>query len=256
VLDRPNPLTGSIVEGPMLDSVLANPNDPSPQQPGLAYALYSIPLRHGMTMAELARFYNATLSINADLHVIPAAGWHREIWFDRTKLPFVAPSPNLPSFQSVMLYTALVPFEATNLSVGRGSLAPFQVVGAPWLNTDKVIQILKDADVHGVQFMAEAITPIGPSDGKYNGQTIPGIRITVTDRSALQNTRVFANLLSAIHRVHPTELTIDTLHFDRLFGSAQARRDLLNGADADAVVDRSYGPTYAFRERVKRYLMY
>jgi uncharacterized protein YbbC (DUF1343 family) len=256
VLDRPNPITGSIVEGPVLDSTLANSADPAPGRPGLAYAFASIPLRHGMTLAELARYYNVTLQIGADLHVVPAAGWLREVWWDRTGLPFVPPSPNLPSFHSVQLYPALVAFEATNLSVGRGTSTPFQLIGAPWLDQKQVIQVLKDATVRGVKFTPEDFTPSGASDGKYNGQTVHGIRLTVTDRSALQTSRVLANLLVAIHGVHPTQLQIDTLHFDRLFGSTADRQALFRGDDPDAVIDREYGPAYAFRERVHRYLLY
>ena len=256
VLDRPNPITGSVVEGPMLDSALANGDDPAAGHPGLAYALAPIPLRHGMTMAELARYYNVTLKIGADLHVVPIVGWHREVWLDRTGIPFVPPSPNLPSFRSVQLYAALVPFEATNLSVGRGTSLPFQFVGAPWLNTKQVLKLLHDAGVQGVRFTSLDLTPYQASDGKYNGTTIHGIQITVTDRSALQTSRVLANLLAAIHHAHPDELQIDTLRFDRLFGSAADRRALLRGDDPDAVIDREYGPAYAFRERVHRYLLY
>ena len=256
VLDRPNPITGAIVEGPVLDSALSNPDDPTPGRPGLAYALAPIPLRHGMTMAELARYYNVALGIRCDLHVVPMLGWRRELWFDRTDLPFITPSPNLPSFHSVMLYPALVPFEATSLSVGRGTGDPFQLVGAPWLDAGKVIRALRDQGVRGVQFSATDVVPSKASDDKYNGQTVHAIHVTVVDRSELQTARLFANLLVAINKVHPGRLRIDTVRFDRLFGSSDARRALLRGEDPDAVVDRQFGPVYAFRERVKPYLLY
>jgi uncharacterized protein YbbC (DUF1343 family) len=256
VLDRPNPITGAVVEGPVLDSSLANAADPAPGRPGLAYALYPIPLRHGMTFGELARFYNQVLDIHADLHVVPVSGWRREVWFDRTGLPFVPPSPNLPTFESVKLYPALVAFEATNLSVGRGTDAPFQRIGAPWLNAAQVIKQLKSRPIEGVRFEAETFTPEGASDGKYNGQAIHGIRITVTDRSALQTSRLCAALFSAIYRVHWQQFKIDTLRFDRLFGSPSDRRALMSGKDPDAVIDGEYGPAYAFRQRVKPYLLY
>jgi uncharacterized protein YbbC (DUF1343 family) len=256
VLDRPNPITGSVVEGPILDSALSNADEPAPGKPGLAYALAPIPLRHGMTMGELARYYNDVLGIKADLHVIPAKGWHREVWLDRTGLLFVMPSPNLPTFESVILYPGLVPFEATNLSVGRGYRGAFQVVGAPWLKSNEVIQILKDQVVRGVRFSAEDFTPFGASDKKYEGTPVHGIRFTVTERSALQTSRLCAALFSALHRVHPTEFTVDTLHFDRLFGSPAARQALMRGDDPDAVIDREYGPAYAFREKAKKYLLY
>ena len=248
VLDRPNPITGSIVEGPMLDSSLANEKT--------AWALYPIPLRHGMTIGELARFYNDAFHIGADLHVIPVRGWSREIWFDRTGLPFVRPSPNLPSLESEMLYTALVPYESSNLSVGRGTPAPFQLVGAPWLNADSVIKILKLRPVRGVRFDREDLTPQNAGDQKYNGQLIHAIRITVTDRSALQTARLCAALLSAVHRVHGDQLTLQLPRFDREWGSPQAREAILRGEDPDAVIDSTYGPVYAFRERVRPYLLY
>jgi len=97
VLDRPNPITGYIIEGPLLDSALANPNDPAPGRPGQAYALWPMPLRHGMTIGELARYFNDVLQIRANLHVVPALGWRRDVWFDLTGLPWVNPSPNMPS---------------------------------------------------------------------------------------------------------------------------------------------------------------
>jgi uncharacterized protein YbbC (DUF1343 family) len=110
VLDRPNPITGYFVEGPVLDSALANPNDPAPGRPGQAYALYPMPLRHGMTMGEMALFFNDALNIHANLKVVPMDGWRRDLWFDRTGLPWVQPSPNLPTLQSAILYPALVAF--------------------------------------------------------------------------------------------------------------------------------------------------
>jgi uncharacterized protein YbbC (DUF1343 family) len=256
ILDRPNPITGSFVEGPMLDSALSNANDPAPGKPGLAWALYPIPLRHGMTMGELARFYNAELKIGADLHVVPAARWSREVWFDRTGLPFVAPSPSLQSFPAVILYTGLVPFEATNLSVGRGTTEAFRRIGAPWMDPKRVIAALKDRPIRGVRFSPVDFTPVSPGDNKYPGQLVHGIRIEVTERSQLQTSRLAAGLLSAIHKLYPTELTIDSTRFDRLFGSPSARHAILNGADPDAVIDSTYGPAYAFRQRVAKYLIY
>ena len=256
ILDRPNPLTGALVEGPILDSALSNADDPAPGRPGLAWALYPIPLRHGMTMAELARFYNDRLKIGADLHVVPADRWTREVWFDRTHLPFVAPSPNLRSFNAVMLYPGLVAFEATNLSVGRGTTNAFERIGAPWMDAKRVLEILKDHGIGGVRFTPLDFTPAAPGDGKYAGQVVHGLGIEVTQRSELQTSRLTAGLLSAIHKAYPTELTVDTTRFDRLFGSPDARRAIIGGEDPDAVVDSLYGPAYAFRRSVARYLLY
>lgn len=256
VLDRPNPITGYYVEGPMLDSSLANPNDPAPGKPGKAFALYPMPLRHGMTMGELAQFYNDVLNIHANLTVVPVAGWRRDVWFDLTGLPWVNPSPNITSIHSAMLYPALVMFEATNLSVGRGTPTPFQLIGAPWLKTGQVLSLLKDRQLTGVRFSEEAFTPVDPGDQKYRGMSIPGIRVTVTDRSSLQAARVGATLLWAINKTSPNDLHIELPGFDLLFGSAAYRTALLNGDDPDEVIDKAYKPVYEFRNATRQYLIY
>ena len=256
VLDRPNPITGYIIEGPVLDSSLANPEDPAPGRPGLAYALWPIPLRHGMTIGELALFYNDVMKIHADLHVVPVQGWRRDVWFDLTGLPWVKPSPNMPSLQSAMLYPGLVAFEATNLSVGRGTPEAFQHVGAPWLNAAATVAILKDREIPGVRFYAERFTPVDPTDGKYGGQSIPGIKIVVVNRSALQSVRVGASVLWAINKTAGTRLTIDSRAFDLRLGAPAVREALLRGDDPDVVIDREYRAAYAFRERTRQYLIY
>jgi uncharacterized protein YbbC (DUF1343 family) len=240
----------------VLDSTLANPNDPVPGRPGLAYALYQIPLRHGMTMGELALYYNDVLGIHADLHVVPARGWRRDVWFDLTGLPWVKPSPNMPSLHSALLYPGLVAFEATNLSVGRGTEEAFQHVGAPWLNAAATVALLKDREIPGVRFFAETFTPRNPTDGKYAGQTIPGIRIMVIARNAVQSARVGATLLWAIRKTAGDKLTIDNRAFDLRFGSPSVREALLRGDDPDVLIDREYRSAYAFRERTHQYLIY
>jgi uncharacterized protein YbbC (DUF1343 family) len=256
VLDRPNPITGYIIEGPVLDSALANPNDPAPGRPGQAYALWPMPLRHGMTMGELALYFNDVLKIHADLHVVPASGWRRDVWFDLTGLPWVKPSPNMPSLHSAILYPGLVAFEATNLSVGRGTPEAFQHVGAPWLNAAATVAILKDREIPAVRFYTETFTPVNPTDGKYAGQTIPGIKIVVIDRSALQSARVGASLLWAINKTAGSKLTIDNRGFDLRFGAPAVREALLRGEDPDELIDREYKSAYAFREATRQYLIY
>jgi uncharacterized protein YbbC (DUF1343 family) len=256
VLDRPDPITGYIIEGPVLDSALANPEDPAPGRPGQAYALYPMPLRHGMTMGELALFYNDVLNIRANLHVVPVTGWRRDVWFDLTGLKWVKPSPNMPSIHSAMLYPGLVAFEATNLSVGRGTPEAFQHVGAPWLNAAATVAILREREIPGVRFFAETFTPQNPGDQKYNGQAIPGIRITVINRSALQSARVGATLLWAIRRTAGDKLTVDNRAFDLRFGSPELREALMRGEDPDRLIDREYREAYAFRERTRQYLIY
>jgi uncharacterized protein YbbC (DUF1343 family) len=256
VLDRPNPITGFFVEGPMLDSSLANSDNPGPGNPGLAYALYPMPLRHGMTVGEMALFYNEVLGIKADLKVVPMKYWRRELWFDRTNLPWVRPTPNMPSLQSAMLYPGLVAFEGTNLSVGRGTNTAFQLLGAPWLKADSVIAMLKLRDLHGVRFLAEDFTPENATDGKYSGVRVHGIRMLVTNRNSMQPSRIGAALLWAIAKVNPNDLKIQDRTFDERFGSARIREALLRGDDPDAVIDGEYKAVFAFREKARKYLLY
>jgi uncharacterized protein YbbC (DUF1343 family) len=256
VLDRPNPITGFYVEGPVLDSALANPDDPAPGKPGQAYALYPVPLRHGMTMGEMALMFNDVLGIKANLKVVPMRSWRRELWFDRTGLPWVKPSPNMPSLQSAMLYPGLVAFEGTNVSVGRGTTTAFQIVGAPWMKSAQIVAMLKARDIRGVRFLVEEFTPQSPTDNKYGGQKINGIRILITNRNSMQPSRVGAALLWAIAKTSPNELQVNPRTFDLRFGAPRIREALMRGDDPDAVIDREYRAAFEFRERTRRYLLY
>jgi uncharacterized protein YbbC (DUF1343 family) len=238
VLDRPNPITGIHVEGPLLDAALAYNGTHSDARAAKPYAIYPIPLRHGMTMGELARFYNESLEIGADLHVIPMTGWRRDTWFDETRLPWVKPSPNMPSLTSALLYPGLVAFEGSNLSVGRGTSHAFQRVGAPWLDAEAVAALLEERELHGVRFEAERFTPEDPTDGKYAGMEIPGIRIEVEDRDRVQAARIGAALLWAIARTNRDSLVLNHRSFDERFGSSKARAAVVRGDDPDEVLDR------------------
>jgi uncharacterized protein YbbC (DUF1343 family) len=256
VLDRPNPITGTRVEGPMLDSLLANPDEAAPGRRALPYALGAIPLRHGLTMGELARYYNDRLALGAELHVIPMRGWHRTSWFDETGLPWVQPSPNLPSLTSVLLYPAIVAFEGSNLSVGRGTPEAFQRIGAPWLDARRVVSLLTGRRLSGVRFDAETFTPQSPTDGKFGGRAIPGLRIVVTDRNRVEAGRLAAALLWAVSRANGDSLRLDTLAFDLRFGAPGARAAIVRGADPDSTLAGMVPEIAAFARRVKPYLLY
>jgi uncharacterized protein YbbC (DUF1343 family) len=256
VLDRPSPLSGEGASGPMLDSSLANPEEHTRARPARPFALYPFPLRHGMTMGEMARFYNGELGIGADLHVVPVAGWKRSEWFDQTGLPWVKPSPNMPSLTSALLYPSVVAFEATNLSVGRGTPEPFEHLGAPWLDPKAVIALLEEQELAGVRFEAQSFTPVRPGDAKYPSTRLPGIRIIVEDRDRLQSGRLGATLLWAVAKVHGNALRIRLPDFDLLFGSSAAREALLRGEDPDEVIDATVPAVVAFQRQARQYLLY
>lgn len=256
VLDRPNPITGARRDGPMLDSSIANPEEPTAARPGRAYALYPFPLRHGMTMGEMALYYNTTLGIGARLRVVPMSGWRRTTWFDETNLPWVKPSPNMPTLTSALLYPSLVPFEGSNVSVGRGTPEAFQRFGAPWLPARAVADILNGRGLPGLRFVAEEFTPMDPGDRKYAGQRIPGIRIIVEDRERVHAGRLGASILSALVQTSRDSLQITPLTFDLRFGSPAAREALFAGDDPDTVIDRDLPAVVAFERAARPYFLY
>jgi uncharacterized protein YbbC (DUF1343 family) len=256
VLDRPNPLSGARTEGAMLDSALANPEESTEARPANGFALYPMPLRHGLTMGELARFFQQQLKLATRLTVVPMRNWRRQMWFDETSLPWVRPSPNMPNLTSAMLYPALVPFESSNLSVGRGTAEPFQRFGAPWLRADSLARLLEDLSLSGVRFRAERFTPTQPGDGKYAGQAIPGIRIEVLNRDLVQPARIGAAILWALARVHRDSLKLTDRGFDLRMGSAHVREAILGGADPDAVMDRQLPAIVAFERDARRIHLY
>jgi uncharacterized protein YbbC (DUF1343 family) len=209
-----------------------------------------------MTMAELARFFNAKLGIGADLHVVPMRGWRRELWFDETRLPWVRPSPNLPTLASATIYPALVPFEGTNLSVGRGTEEAFQRFGAPWLRADSVVALLQARHLPGVRFVRSDFTPQAPTDGKYGGQHIPGVRIVMTDRDIYHAGRTGAAVLWAVARVSPDSLVVRAATFDDRFGRPAMREALMRGEDPDSVVARDDVAVEAWRREMAPFRLY
>jgi len=256
VLDRPNPITGEHVDGPMLDSALSNAQDNTPQKPGKAYALYPFPLRHGMTMGELARFYNRVLRINASLHVIPMSGWHRDMWFDQTGLPWVRPSPNLPTLASALVYPSLVAFEGSNVSVGRGTTDAFQRFGASWLNAARVVELLNARRLPGVRFVVDSFTPINPGDAKFAGVRIPGVRVDVTDRERLQSGRASAAILWSLLQANRDSLRISTRAFDERFGSRAIREAIVAGTDPDVAFDAQRAAVDRFVRDAQQFRLY
>ncbi|MFN9201441.1 MAG: exo-beta-N-acetylmuramidase NamZ domain-containing protein [Gemmatimonas sp.] len=256
VLDRPNPIAGTFTEGALLDSALADASYPTASNTTNGFSLFPMPLRHGLTMGELARLFQANLKMSTRLTVVPMRNWRRGLWFDQTGLPWVRPSPNMPSVTTALFYPALVPFEASNVSVGRGTDQPFQQFGAPWLRADSVARLLEDLSLTGVRFKADRFTPDKPGDNKYGGRSIPGVRLDLLDRERVQPARIGAAILWALARVHRDSLQINGPGFDRRMGSARMREALLGGADPDAVLDRLLPAIVAFEKEARRFHLY
>ncbi len=256
LLDRPNPIGGMIVEGPMVDSALTNAEDDTPQRHAQPTSIFPIPLRHGLTLGEQARFYNAALGLGAQLTVIPASGWTRERWFDATGLPWVRPSPNMPSITSAAFYAGMVILEPTNLSVGRGTDSSFQHFGAPWLNANAVLARLTAMGLPGVTFREMSFTPLKPGDSKYGGRRCEGIGMRITDRRAFRSTLTAAAIIWAVSREHPKQLTVQAVGFDRTFGGPGLRDALLAGDLPGEVLARHDARVAAFQGRVAPFLLY
>ncbi len=204
VLDRPNPLGGA-VQGNVLDTTFRT-----------AVGLLSIPMRHGMTLGELARLARADFGLETELRVVPVAGWRRSMYFDQTGLPFVPPSPNLQSLEALIHYPGLCLMEGTTLSVGRGTDHAFEQVGAPWLDTTRVLAALRGAALPGVSFEGVTFTPRRPGDGKFADTLVAGIRLRVLDREQYDPTITALSLLQAVSRTGATLFPSDRRHFQRL----------------------------------------
>lgn len=243
VLDRPNPIGGVQVQGPVLDTAFTS-----------SIGMLPVALRHGMTLGELARFGNDRLAIGADLTVVPAAGWSRDRWFDETGLPWVRPSPSMPDLESATHYPGLVLFEATNLSVGRGTPVAFQVVGAPWLEAAAVIRLMGPVD--GAQVSDTVVRPESPPDGKYADQAIPAVRFRVTDRRRYDPVAAATALLAAVLELHADSLTVLEARLARLAGTDALWTRLAEGASAATIALEWREALEAFAAVREGYLLY
>ena len=244
VLDRPNPIGGTI-QGDVQDSATAS-----------AVARFPIAMRHGMTIGELARLARNTLGLKADLRVVPLDGWRRFMDLDATGLPFVPPSLNLRTLESLYHYPGLCIFEGTNLSVGRGSDTPFEQVGAPWLDTTAVLAQLRRAGPAGVRFTGTAFTPASPGDGKYADTLVSGIRLITTDRTRYDPTVTAVHLLAALRIVHPQAFSFRPAQFDRLTGGPDLRL-AIEREEPVAVIERHWSSELErFRQHRRQFLLY
>jgi uncharacterized protein YbbC (DUF1343 family) len=229
VLDRPNPIGGVVMEGPILEY---------PKHSSFI-GLYPIPLRHGMTVGELARLFNEKFVLadghhkKANLTVVPMENWHRGEWFDETSLPWVAPSPNLPTLDSTAVYPGQVLLEGTDLSEGRGTTRPFEIFGAPWIDGFTLAKALNNLKLPGVKFRETWFTP---AFSKFQGQLCGGCQMHVTDRNAFQPLATTLNLLSVVKKIYGNKLEFHASYFDKVLGTSGVREALERGEPVEKIV--------------------
>jgi len=240
VLDRPDPVTGSFVQGPMPD-------------PGReSFVSYgAVPVRHGMTMGELAKMYNSERNINAKLTIIPIEGWMRGDWFDSTALGWVNPSPNLRSLTEATLYPGVALVEGTNVSVGRGTETPFELLGAPWIHGRELAQYLNAREISGVRFVPVSFTP---NASNYAGQKCEGVNIVVVERNAFDAPELGIELASALHKLYPEQFHMERMI--ELLVNQKVYDSIMQGIDPRRIAEDWREPLDRFQEFRQKYLIY
>lgn len=240
VLDRPDPIGGTLIEGP-----LADPDK-------LSFTAYGeIPVRYGMTPGEMALFANGEKKLSADVRVVKMRGWSRELWYDETGLEWVNPSPNMRSLAAAALYPGIGLLETTNLSVGRGTDTPFEVIGAPWLDGARLARTLEARAIPGIRFSPVHFTP---SASVFAGEHCGGVRLDVVERDALRPVSLGIEIAVALRELYPADW--DRKNFLRLLANGDAFRRLERGDTAPAIVASWQKDVEAFKKRRAKYLLY
>jgi uncharacterized protein YbbC (DUF1343 family) len=251
VCDRPNPLNGVAVEGNISEAAFSS-----------FVALYSLPLRHGMTIGEVAEYANGEFKIGCRLTVIKMDGWKRSMWFDETDAPWVIPSANMPTLETAIAYPGTVIFEGTNISEGRGTTRPFEFVGAPFIDGFKLAAMLEEYTLPGVFFRPCFFQP---TFQKFTGENCGGVQLHVTDRDAFLPVKTALAMLRTIMDLYPREFawkeppyesTFDKPPIDMIFGCEWIRKDLEKGASVENILKRANAELAEFMPKRKKYLSY
>lgn len=243
VLDRPNPQGGEAVEGPVLEQEFSS-----------FVGMYPIPLKHGMTVGELATLFNKEFKIGANLQVIKMKGWKRDMDYDATGLPFVLPSPNMPTVSTAFVYPATGLIEGTNISEGRGTTKPFELIGAPYINGDVLAGKLNALRLPGVQFRGASFTPMF---SKHAGQLSHGVEIYVTDRKKFKAVPTGLHLIKTIHDLYPDDFEfLQANNFNLLIGNGWVKGKIDEGSSVNEIMNEYQDDLDAFKKVRKNYLLY
>jgi uncharacterized protein YbbC (DUF1343 family) len=241
VLDRPNPINGVDVQGPMLMDKYKSM---------IGYG--ARPVRHGMTIGELAQFFNSELKIGANLHVIKMQGWDRRMWMDQTGLEWITPSPNLRNLTAATLYPGTCLVENLAVSVGRGTDTPFVMFGSPWIKDIQLADYLNARNIPGVRFIARRFTP---SEVPFKGQEVLGIDVQLMNREQLDSPRMGLEFQAALLKLHPDKFTLDR-KLMLLMGNDRAVEMLKQGKNGAEVTEALKGELEAFKKVRAKYLLY
>jgi len=246
VLDRPNPVTGVAVEGPVLDPQLRS-----------FVGVWPLPIRHGLTVGELACLLNEEAGLGAELEVVEMRGWARSMWFEETGLPWVPPSPNMPTPGTALVYPGTCLLEGTNVSEGRGTTKPFELVGAPWLDERALIEELETLPLRGVALRPATFVPMW---GKYAGEVCRGVQVYVTDRRSFEPVKFGLLLVWALRRLHPRDFRFlgseGSYHFDLLVGRREARQLIERGCEPEELLGLAQLGLSEYERRRQRFLRY
>jgi uncharacterized protein YbbC (DUF1343 family) len=240
VLDRPNPLGGEIIEGPMLDADKTN-----------FVAYFPLPVRYGLTIGELAQFFNAENHIGADLHVITMRNWHRNYFFESTGIKWIPPSPNLRTIKGSVLYPGIEILQSAGVSVGRGTQTPFEEFGAPWMNGDEVAAALNARNIPGVHFAGQPFIPIA---GLYSGQRCGGVSMRIIDRFKVRSMRMGLEIAAILQKLYPKQFEVSKLI--ELVGNAETVQQLQSGVPPEKIVQSWSEPLTAFDQIRRKYFLY
>jgi uncharacterized protein YbbC (DUF1343 family) len=240
VLDRPNPLGGEIVEGPMLDADKTN-----------FVGYFPLPVRYGLTIGELAQLFNAENHIGVDLHVIAMKNWHRNYFFESTGIKWIPPSPNLRTTKGSILYPGIEILQNAGVSVGRGTQTPFEEFGAPWLNGDDVASALNGRHLPGLHFTAQPFIPIV---GLYSGERCGGVAVRITERGAVRSMRMGLEIAMILHRLYPQQFDPEKLLL--LIGNSDTIQQLRAGVAPEKIVV-SWSASLSTSDQIRRkYFLY
>ena len=245
VLDRPDPINGYDIEGPVAESELTSKAEFS------FIAYHAIPVRYGMTIGELARLFNEERKIGADLTVIKIEGWRRADYYDGTALTWINPSPNMRSLTEAVLYPGIGLLETTNVSVGRGTDTPFEVIGAPWMGGQKLAEALNRAALPGARFVPVRFTPRA---SKFSGEECGGVNILIVDRGSFRPVATGIEIAYQLNRLHPDAWKVDD--FIRLLANRPALAALKEGKSASEIAQTWQAALAAFSEVRRKYLFY